>query len=139
MKGRITDDERRRAVELVESGKLSALEVADSLGITAGTFARWRRRFAGDNSVESRGVAASDVQPTGEPASQRESVLGPGRSRSSSASKPIASCSPYRAVPEEWREAISTRSSVVDALWSPDPITTAAPDGHEGQKSTTAR
>jgi transposase-like protein len=89
VKGRITDDERRRAVELVESGKLSALEVADSLGITAGTFARWRRRFAGDNSVESRGVAASDVQPTGEPASQRESVLGPGRSRSSSASNPL--------------------------------------------------
>ena len=73
MKRRLTDDDRHRAVEQIESGEKSSSDVADALGVTGGTVARWRRRFAGQGSTPGREDSRSDSLS----ASPSEAVIGP--------------------------------------------------------------
>jgi len=55
------------------------LEVADALTITAGTLARWRRRFASEElAVDSEEFSGSSVQATRRLASLGSAVRGPG-------------------------------------------------------------
>ena len=61
MTRRFTDDQRREAVDAVARGELTISEVTGALGITAGTFARWRRRFSGQRPAG--GPSASEATP----------------------------------------------------------------------------